>query len=60
MLLTANELLDKIHKNEQTEGYGVDWTAGIENPDSIGEKIAAFATSEGGWLIIVLVKYHFD
>ncbi len=48
------ELVSLILAGQIPEGYSVDWTIGVKNLDSLGEKIAAFATSGGGWLIIGL------
>ncbi|MBM3304080.1 MAG: hypothetical protein FJY76_03205 [Candidatus Aenigmarchaeota archaeon] len=48
----ARNVVESILKNEKPEGYSIDWVQGIENRDTIGKKIAAFATSDGGWLII--------
>jgi ATP-dependent DNA helicase RecG len=48
------EIVDSILAGQMPEGYEVDWTLGTKNLDVLGEKIAAFATSGGGWLIIGL------
>ncbi|MBI2675472.1 MAG: hypothetical protein HYX24_03370 [Candidatus Aenigmarchaeota archaeon] len=54
--ITVEQLIDSILRNEQVEGLSFDWIEGLKNPDSIGQKIAAFATSGGGWLAIGLSK----
>jgi len=51
-MMKPKELLDNILEGHVPEGYEVDWVSGIKNLSSLGEKIAAFATSGGGWLII--------
>jgi len=48
----AREVVESVLKNDRPEGYSIDWIRGIENRDAIGKKIAAFATSDGGWLVI--------
>ncbi len=50
------ELLEKILAGTVPEGYSVDWTEGVKNVETLGEKIAAFATSGGGWLVIGLTN----
>ena len=52
--ISEAELLEKVIIGSIPEGYSVDWTEGIRSIDSLGENIAAFATSGGGWLIIGL------
>ena len=49
-----DQILEEVLKGQKPEGFAIDWTSGTKNQDSIGEKIAAFATSGGGWLIIGL------
>jgi len=51
---TAENIVDSILHGNKTEDYEADWTLGVNNSDRIGEKIAAFATSGGGWLVIGL------
>ena len=49
-----SQILEDVLKGNKPEGFAIDWTSNTRNQDSIGEKIAAFATSGGGWLIIGL------
>lgn len=48
----AVSLIEAILSGKKAEGFEVEWTA--EVTDAVGEKIAAFATSGGGWLVIGL------
>jgi predicted HTH transcriptional regulator len=48
----AKDVVESILKGEKPEGYSIDWIQSIENREAIGKKIAAFATSDGGWLVI--------
>ncbi|MBS3069570.1 putative DNA binding domain-containing protein [Candidatus Micrarchaeota archaeon] len=52
--LTAQEVVEDVIRGGTAEGYSIDWAEGTKNPNSLGEKIAAFATSAGGCLIIGL------
>jgi len=53
------QIVDMILTNNKPEDFIVDWIEGVENQDSVGEKISAFATSEGGWLIIGITKQKY-
>ncbi len=58
----AEKIVDAILSDKQPEGVNVDWTRGFgslsarrerkEEATSVGHKIAAFATSAEGWLVI--------
>ena len=49
-----SELVKSVLVGQKPEGYSIDWISNVKNLDSLGEKIASFATSGGGWLIIGL------
>ncbi len=52
--LSAGTLLECVIRGEVPEGCSVDWIEGTRNLEALGRKIAAFATSDGGWLIVGL------
>jgi len=52
--ISASLVLEMVLKGDATEGVSIDWVEGIRNLEALGRKIAAFATSNGGWLIIGL------
>lgn len=54
--LTPEQILDYVLKGIKVEDVSLDYTEDSDNHDSLGEKIAAFATSGGGWLIVGISK----
>ena len=55
--LTGTEIVQSILDKTKHEGVSIDWTEfSKSNKDSIGGKIAAFATSGGGILVIGIDK----
>lgn len=49
--MDPSDIIRQVMKEKKPESHSLDWIRGCENPDAVGRKIAAFATSGGGHLI---------